>query len=559
LPIPGGARDGASVNSDILGRYRLLERIGIGGMAEVFLARAVGSASFSRAVVVKRMLPQLAADDDAVGMFLDEARLGAKLQHPHIVGVVDLGEADGDYFMVLDYVDGMDVGVLQSRARSRGITIPVEHAAHIVAKAAQGLHFAHTAKDPETKEALGVVHRDMSPSNILISRLGEVKVADFGVARSSLQTVRTGTGAIKGKISYMSPEQLTGDALDARSDVYALGIVLWELLAGQRLHEGKNDAQVIHAVQVGAMPAPSTKNPAVPPALDALVASCLAKDPAARPQSAGDVANALEVWLSGQPQPGRLAFEAWLTSNSGLFEQDGLATAGRVTTPRRTPVSAAKPISAPSITPAGDQPMLRKVRSMSMGASSSLPSTTPLTSTAWTSSSSSSSSSATPSPSPLASAGGLSLAMKGPERKRSLVLYVEDEPENREVAELRLRRSYDLLLAPTDEVACTMLRERGPELSAILMDIQLKGSVLDGIELVKLVRGTLPDSKKPPWAKDVPVLLDLPIFFVTAYGARYAEAELLAVGAQKLVTKPVNFSELTLALVDVHLRRAGKP
>jgi CheY-like chemotaxis protein len=304
---------------------------------------------------------------------------------------------------------------------------------------------------------------------------------------------------------------------------------------------------------VGMMPAPSTKNPAVPPALDALVASCLAKDPAARPQSAGDVGNALEVWLSNQPQPGRLAFEAWLTSNSGLFEPDGLATAGRVTTPRRTPVSAAKPISTPSLTPAGEQPVLRKVRSMSMGASSSLPSTTPLTSTSWTSSS------ATPSPVPLASMGGLSLASKGSERKRSLVLYVEDEPENREVAELRLRRSYDLLLAATDEIACTMLRERGPELSAILMDIQLKGSILDGIELVKLVRGTLPEGKKPPWAKNVPVLPDLPIFFVTAYGARYAEAELLAVGAQKLVTKPVNFSELTLALVDVHLRRAGKP
>ena len=552
LPTTTPTRDGAGVNSDILGRYRLLERIGIGGMAEVFLARAVGSASFSRAVVVKRMLPQLASDQEAVGMFLDEARLGAKLQHPHIVGVVDLGEADGDYFMVLDYVDGMDVGVLQSRARSRGITIPVEHAAHIVAKAAQGLHFAHTAKDPETKESLGVVHRDVSPSNILISRLGEVKVADFGVARSTLQTVRTGTGAIKGKISYMSPEQLTGDVLDPRSDVFALGVMLWELLAGQRLHEGKNDAQIIHGMQMATMVAPSTKNPAVPPALDALVLRCLAKDRAARPASAGEVANALEVWLSAQPQPGRLAFEAWLTTNGALFEPDGLATAGRVTTPRRTPVSSARPLSQPTMPPAGEQPVLRKVRSMSMGASLSSPSTTPLTSTAWTSSSSAT-------PSPLASAGGLSLASKGPERKRSLVLYVEDEAENREVAELRLRRSYDLLLAATDEMACTMLRERGPELSAILMDIQLKGSILDGIELVKLVRGTLPDNKKPPWAKDVPVLPDLPIFFVTAYGARYPEAELLAVGAQKLVTKPVNFSELTLALVDVHLRRAGKP
>jgi CheY-like chemotaxis protein len=137
------------------------------------------------------------------------------------------------------------------------------------------------------------------------------------------------------------------------------------------------------------------------------------------------------------------------------------------------------------------------------------------------------------------------------------VLYVEDEPENRDVAELRLRRSYDLLLAATDEEACRIVKERGHELAAILMDIQLKGSVLDGIALVKLFRGTLPTAELPAFARDVPVL-SAPILFVTAYGARYSEPELLAAGAQRLVTKPVNFSELTLALVDLHLRRANR-
>jgi len=512
------------VQGDLLGRYRLLERIGIGGMAEVFVARATGGvAGFTRSVVVKRLLPQLKSDADAVGMFLDEARLGARLQHPHIVGVVDLGEADDEAFMVLEYVDGVDVGILLNRARQRGVALPLEHAAYITMCAALGLDHAHRAVDPETKQPLGVVHRDVSPSNILVGRTGDVKVADFGVARSAMQSVRTGTGAIKGKIAYMAPEQLTGDVLDARSDVYALGIVLWELLAQSRLYDGKNEAQIIQAVQRGVTAPPSTKNAAVPKVLDQLVLRCLAFDPANRPQSAGEVAQALDAWLHGQG--GRLAFERWLQGDgAALFEPDApglssLLMAGQ----RRTPVSAARPLapSTPGIDATG--PVLKKVKA----------------------------------PSSVTPPQGLKLASKAPERKRELVLYVEDEPENRDVAELRLRRSYDLLLAATDEEACRIIKERGAELSAILMDIQLKGSVLDGIALVKLFRGTLPTTELPAFARDVPVIAT-PILFVTAYGARYSEPELLAAGAQRRVTKPVNFSDLTLALVDLHLRRANR-
>ncbi len=499
-------------------------------MAEVFVARATGSVpGFARSVVVKRLLPQLKSDADAVGMFLDEARLGARLQHPHIVGVVDLGEADDEAFMVLEYVDGVDVGVLLNRARQRGIALPLEHGVYIAMCAALGLDHAHRAVDPETKQPLGVVHRDVSPSNILVSRSGDVKVADFGVARSTMQSVRTGTGAIKGKIAYMAPEQLTGDVLDARSDVYALGIVLWELLAQSRLYDGKNEAQIIQAVQRGVTAAPSTKNAAVPKVLDQLVLRCLAFDPAKRPQSAAEVAQGLETFLHGVG--GRLAFERWLQGEgAALFEPDApglssLLMAGQ----RRTPVSAARPLvpssSSPSSAadPDATGPVLKKVKA----------------------------------PSSMTPPQGLKLAAKAPERKRELVLYVEDEPENRDVAELRLRRSYDLLLAATDEEACQIVKARGQELSAILMDIQLKGSVLDGIALVKLFRGTLPTTDLPAFARDVAVITT-PILFVTAYGARYSESELLAAGAQRLVTKPVNFSDLTLALVDLHLRRANR-
>ncbi len=497
------------MSDDILGRYRLLERIGIGGMAEVFVARAQGLVAFSHSVVVKRMLPQLADNKDAVGMFVDEARLGAKLFHPHIVRVVDLGEVGGKYYMVLEYVDGADLGLVLSRARARGQTLPLEHAAWITCLAARGLHFAHTATDPDTRAPLGVVHRDVSPSNILIGKAGDVKIADFGVARSNVQSVRTRTGNVKGKVTYMSPEQLTGGELDPRSDVYALGVLLWELLTGVRLHEGRNEAQIIQAVQSDDSPKPSSKNPAVPAVLDDLVLRCLSRERAQRPATAAEVADVLARWVETQPAGGASGFEAWLGRRPYLFEADGTISAEG----SRSTMNAAR------------TPSLRKLKDAS-GAKSFRE--------------------------------GLKSPAQVAERKRDLVLYVEDEPENRAVAELRLKRSYDLLLASNDEEACHLLRSRAGEISAILMDIQLKGSALDGIELVRLVRGTLLEVKKPSYALDLPILT-IPILFVTAYGARYSEPELLAAGAQKLVTKPVNFAELTLALVDAQLKRLQRP
>jgi serine/threonine protein kinase len=517
------------VSDDVLGRYRLLERIGVGGMAEVFLARAIGASSFTRTVVVKRMLPQLAADADAVVMFLDEARLGAKLQHQNIVGVLDLGEVGGAYFMVLEYVDGADLGSLDARARARKEPIPCQHACYVVAQAALGLHAAHEARDPETKARLNVVHRDVSLSNVLVSRRGDVKLADFGVARSSAQAARTATGAIKGKLSYMSPEQVEAKTLDGRSDLYSLGVVLWELLVGRRLHDGKSEVEILKGVLKGDPPRVSTLVPAVDKGLDDLVASLLARSPDARPATGRDVADALDRIMLRE-NGGRAEFELWLTREAVLFDTPPPAPHAQSAPMKRTPVASAKALHPASTPKQGDggTAVLRKVK----GTPSSSPS-----------------SSSTPK---------LTLARVGPDRKRELVLYVEDEPENRDVAELRLKRSYELLLASTDEEACAILRERGADLAAILMDIQLKGSQLDGIELVRLVRGTLADNKKPAFAKSVPVL-DVPILFVTAYGSRYAEPELLAAGAQKLVTKPVNFAELTLALVDLHLKRATKP
>lgn len=489
------------------GPYELIERLGIGGMAEVFLADVNAdvnrddSRGASARVVVKRMLPQLERDADAVSMFLDEGRLGKRLSGRGIVRTLEVGQADGAHFIALEHVDGADLGAIEGRARNRGQPLPLPMCAWIVARVAEALHEAHSAIDVGTRVPLKVVHRDMSPSNVLVSKTGDVKVADFGVARSALQQSRTATGVLKGKLSYMSPEQLEGESIDARSDIYSLGVVLHELITRRRMYGGLSDVQTLRQILNASPPAPSIENPSVDRELEDIVMRALARAPAARHATAGAMARALDGWLSAHGV-GKSTFAQYIIERPQLF-RDELAIDPDRTTPARV-VSGLKRVKTPS------------------------------------------------------GKGGLKLQRKGDARPRELLLYVEDEPENREVAALRLRRSYDLLLAPDDVTACELLRTRGHELAAVLMDIQLKGSVLDGIQLTRLVRGTLPAAEVPPHARGMPVLARLPIVFVTAYGARYTEAELVAAGGSKLVSKPVNFGELMLALVDLHLSRATR-
>lgn len=497
-----------------LGRYELLSRLGVGGMAEVFLARSLGASDFTQRVVVKRMLPQVAENPESVKMFLDEARLGAKLKHPNLLPVLDLGLVDGMYFMALEYVDGADMGAVESRARARGQPLSPEVCAFLVARSAEGLHAAHTAVDPETKLPLNVVHRDVSPSNILVSRTGEVKVSDFGVARSATQVSRTATGALKGKLSYMAPEQVETRSVTPLTDVYALGVVLFELLVRRRLFHGMGEAQVVTQIMEARPPRVSVENPDVDRVLEDIVVRAMARKPADRFPNARAMADALDLWASTKGFSGRTRLERYLEERPFLFEAGGKADSR---TPARSPRSLGSNES-----PDG----LRKAR-VPGGATQA---TTSLT-----------------------------LAIKADTRRQDVILYVEDEPDNREVAALRLRRRYELLLAENDQQACDILASRGSELSAILMDIQLKGSTLDGIQLVKLLRGKLEKTGLPSWARAVPTLATVPVLFVTAYSARYSEAELIAAGGNRLVTKPVNFSELTLALVDLHLKRVSRP
>ncbi|MFY0530451.1 serine/threonine protein kinase [Archangium gephyra] len=231
-----------------LGKYELVRKLAAGGMAEVFLAKAAGPMGFEKTLVVKRILPELAAESDFVQMFLFEAKLAARLTHPNIVQMFDFGESEGTYFLAMEYIDGPSLRTLIKRAAAQGQPLPPAVCARIISFACEGLAFAHDFTDPETGEAQGLIHRDVSPDNILLSRQGAVKVVDFGIAKATGQSHKTESGVVKGKLPYMPPEQLRAKPLDRRADVYALGVVLYELLTGQRPYASESEAGLMQAI-----------------------------------------------------------------------------------------------------------------------------------------------------------------------------------------------------------------------------------------------------------------------------------------------------------------------
>jgi serine/threonine protein kinase len=231
-----------------LGKYQLIRKLATGGMAEVYLAKAAGPMGFEKTLVVKRILPHLAEDPAFVEMFLSEAKLAAQLNHPNIVQIFDFGEADGEYFLAMEYIDGPNLRVLLKRAQTAGLELAPALCARLIASACEGLAFAHDFADPETGEPLGLIHRDISPDNILVSRQGAVKVVDFGIAKSAGQSHKTQSGVIKGKLAYMPPEQVRAKVLDRRADVYALGVVLYELLTGYKPFDSTTDASTMQAI-----------------------------------------------------------------------------------------------------------------------------------------------------------------------------------------------------------------------------------------------------------------------------------------------------------------------
>ncbi|MCO4770678.1 MAG: protein kinase [Deltaproteobacteria bacterium] len=279
------------------GKYYLLDRIAVGGMAEVFLAKTFGHAGYEKMLVVKRIRERFADDPAFVEMFVDEAKLSAQLVHPNVVQLHDFGKHGKHWFLAMEAVHGQDLKALMRRLAERGERMPVEIAAVIAHQVARGLHYAHTRKDA-SGQPLNIVHRDVSPSNVLISYEGQVKLVDFGIAKA--ETTRDESAEahlLKGKFQYMSPEQTERVELDHRSDVFAAGICLWEMLTGHRLFKREADYEIIAAIRAGNVVAPSEYNPDVPPGLDRICLEALAVDRKARISDAGVLQHLLEDFL----------------------------------------------------------------------------------------------------------------------------------------------------------------------------------------------------------------------------------------------------------------------
>ena len=277
-------------------RYQVIERIDAGGMAEIFKGRALSLDGIERPVAIKRILPSLSQNRKFLKMFIDEARLSMRLSHANIVQVFDVGRADDTYFLVMEFVDGSNIRRIVQKSAEIGYQIPTAVALNIVIEICRGLATAHEASDA-TGAPLGIVHRDVSPPNILISWSGEVKITDFGLAKAVSQLERTEPGIVKGKFSYLSPEAAEAKEVDARSDIFSAGIILHELLTGRRLFMGKSDLDTVELVKKCQIPLPSSIQASIKPELDAIVLKALAKDRRRRYQSAREFGDDMADFL----------------------------------------------------------------------------------------------------------------------------------------------------------------------------------------------------------------------------------------------------------------------
>jgi serine/threonine-protein kinase len=283
----------------MLGRYELLATIGVGGMASVILARQKGPAGFEKAVVIKLIHPHMAQDTIAVNMLLDEAKVAAQLDHQNIVHTYELGEAHGTYYIVMEYLAGESLGQVLKQGQKQNSPMSPFVAAKIVAEAAEGLHYAHELPD-YNGAPMGIVHRDVSPGNIVVQYNGAVKVVDFGIAKAQGRVTSTQDGELKGKYGYMSPEQIKNDVMDRRSDVFSLGVVLWESLARRRLFNADNVAATLMQILQGDRTPPSAYDADIPHALDAVALRALAPDPNDRFQTIAEMKQAIDdaIWKS---------------------------------------------------------------------------------------------------------------------------------------------------------------------------------------------------------------------------------------------------------------------
>ncbi|MFZ5445473.1 MAG: serine/threonine protein kinase [Myxococcota bacterium] len=314
-----------------LGKYQLVKQLAVGGMGEVWLARQKGPVGFEKLVVVKTLLPHLKEDQEFVNMFFDEARIAAALNHPNIAQIYDLGEEKGEYFIAMEYVHGLSLRDVVVYALEKGTPLPVALKCRVIADAAAALDFAHQAKTP-SGQPLDLIHRDVSPQNILIGFNGAVKLIDFGVAKAANKLVRTATGIIKGKYAYMSPEQAYGKQLDGRSDVFGLGTVFWEILCTERLFKRDGETETLQAVVGAEIHPPSMLDRTVPKSLDPIVLKALSRELPGRYESAAAFQRAIEGWLSKQRLPATTAHLAAFMKQLFPDEAEALPLANAETT-----------------------------------------------------------------------------------------------------------------------------------------------------------------------------------------------------------------------------------
>lgn len=288
--------------ADVQQRYRVIERLASGGMAEVFIAESAGIEGFKKKVAIKRVLPHLSEKKRFIAMFLDEARLSAHLSHSNVVQVFDIGVGDNTYFIVMEYVNGADLKQVIKHVRDSGKTFPIEAGIYICLKMCEGLAYAHECRG-EGGEALHVVHRDISPPNVLISEHGEIKIVDFGLAKASTQLEKSEAGIIKGKFSYLSPEAAHGHEVDGRTDIFAIGIILWEMLSGRRLFQGKTDYETVKQVQLADIPPITQLCPDADEHLQSILNRALARDRAKRYGTARALGQDLTRYLYKMGRP----------------------------------------------------------------------------------------------------------------------------------------------------------------------------------------------------------------------------------------------------------------
>ncbi|HLU68446.1 MAG TPA: protein kinase [Kofleriaceae bacterium] len=344
------------------GKYTLLCKLATGGMGELHVGRQTGAGGFEKLVVIKRLLPHLAEDAHFVAMLLDEARIAARLSHPNVCQVYDLGEAEGHYYIAMEHLEGVPASLVLRRARRAGQKLDLGLAAAILRQACDGLHHAHELTDSEGN-LVELVHRDVSPSNLFVTASGLVKVLDFGVAKSQDALARTHTGALKGKYAYMSPEQVLGNPVDRRADVFSLGVVLFELLTAQRLFWRDSEYKMFQAIVEDPIPSLLDHRPGLPPAVGKVVDRALSRDPERRFASARDLGEALEEAVSGIGLWKSSAIGDYVSTHfADLIEekrrdvQQGIARADRV---RRARPALSDPdivIERPAATPATPVP-----------------------------------------------------------------------------------------------------------------------------------------------------------------------------------------------------------